>query len=154
MLNINLITLDDFEKFLMENLAMEFHSCNVFGCPMSRYLQTRFNDPDIRSGLYRAYKYTYEGEDRKQNEHTLVHYEQKTGTWWMYQFVDLFDGQHQSHDPRTGQEVLDFFRGTFLPRYGYTTASSNSLTSHRDESLVKEDNAQAVGPEVVETLQG
>lgn len=133
MLNVNLVSLEDFEVFLNKSLDQLFYSHNVELCPIARYLKDRFDDLNIRVGLYRAYKTVCGVEE------TLLRFEFATKTWWMYEFIERFDAHHQSHIPVTGQEIVDWLQG-WNEKHGY---NSNSLKSNeKPEAISGEDTSQ------------
>lgn len=137
MLNVNLVSLEDFEVFLHESLNQLFYCCNVELCPIAQYLKDRFDDPDIHVGLYRAYKTVCGVEE------TLLRFESTTNTLWMFQFIERFDAQHQSHKPVRGKDILEFLE-TWKQRFGY---DSNSLKG-------KNEKQEATGEDSTQNLQG
>lgn len=150
MLNVNLVSLEDFEVYLHESLNELFYSCNTVYCPIARYLKQRFDDMDISVGLYRAYKMVCGVEE------TLIRFEIQSNTLWMFQFIERFDAYHKSHIPRTGQEVLDFLQG-WKDKYGYNKENNSNSLKTQATQLPEEggdEKQEATGEVVAPNLQG
>ena len=92
------VTIENFEKFLDKNPEIEFRPVSVRGCPIAKFLRTKFSEEDF--GGVSRFGYAFKGREYKTPK-------------WITEFITIFDERSSNILYGTGvaKEILVKIKG-------------------------------------------